>query len=166
MGTKNLLEELWKMEVMAIGVEVSFRDWFLKYHNQCGQVASKTAQKFGVSRQTIYNALWKLELLPKTGWKTYTVDCVTGTISELCRHFEKRPNLVFRRLNLGWDLETALKTNLMQRRKKFPAKIEYEGIVCSLSQHAIRKGLPRNLVWGRYKSGWNLEECFRPVKSN
>ena len=53
MGTKNLLEELWKMEVMAIGVEVSFREWFLKYHNQCGQVASKTARKFGDRKSVV-----------------------------------------------------------------------------------------------------------------
>lgn len=167
MANPFILEEIWKAHIKISKEDITLSDWFNRYYEACGKVVGVMAKCLGVSRQTIYKHLWKHKMIPERSWEVYTIQGITGNVTELCKHFGMKPACVFNRMARGYTLEEALTEPLHQRRKgPMNMKITYGGRYLTLTDHAKRYGLEPTLVWGRYKSGLSLDKCFAGSKNN
>ena len=85
-----------------------------------------------------------------------------GKITDLARVVGLPPDIVFKRIRRGWPLEIALSAPPLKKRRneELSAKIEYQGVKCTITEHAKRIGLSARLARGRWLNGWPLEMVF------
>ena len=90
--------------------------------------------------------------------KIYTVGGVTGTISDLCRYYNKTLSSVQYRIKKGLSLEEALSTGNSDKIDR----IEYnvKGLVGTIPQLSKKFGISSTSVYHRLEKGMSLEDAL------
>ncbi len=100
--------------------------------------------------------------------KKYVIRGVCGTLSELCRVFDKNYYRVRRRVALGWSVEDALFEPKMPRKiRKTNRLVTVDGITAHLKEMADRYGINKTTVRNRLDRGWDMDAAFKipPLKT-
>lgn len=89
----------------------------------------------------------------------YTVQGVTGNVSELCRHFNKKVPTVLKRMSrTGMSLEEALLTDLKRGRSKVYCIDDISGTISELAE---KFNISVSTVYSRMSRGFSLERALK-----
>jgi hypothetical protein len=77
----------------------------------CGKCAECIANNWPMN---VHWATDKEQARNRSNNDVHTVRGITGCVAELCEHFHKIANRVYRRLQLGWSIEEALFTEKLR----------------------------------------------------
>ena len=84
-----------------------------------------------------------------------------SSFTEMCRLYEKNPEIVNHRLNKGWTLENALTVPIGESHEKYIKSVDHLGNEYrSFSKMCEAYDKCPNSVKGRLKRGWTLEEAL------
>lgn len=89
-----------------------------------------------------------------------------GRITDLARINGLSPDVVFKRIRNGWPVHLALSYPKLKKRdgQGLATPVEYQGITCTITDHAVRLGVVPKLARGRWLNGWPLEMVFSREK--
>jgi len=87
--------------------------------------------------------------------ENYTYKGVTGTLPELCQHFDKNLNLVRYKILWGFEIVSAMET-IDSTREIY----SYKGITCELTDLCKHFDKPYSPIRNRLQNGWNIEKAM------
>ena len=105
------------------------------------------------------NCRWVSQKIQNNNKRTntkFTINGCTHTVTEWCDLFNINSNLVLDRLNIGWDINTALSKKSKGKYKW----ITYKNETYCINEWARKLGLSKDTIKCRLKLGWDLEDVF------
>ena len=80
--------------------------------------------------------------------------------SDMARDKNIKPKLLHKRLDAGWDLDSALNIPLERKRKKLKIQLyKYEDKLMSIEQLSKVNGINPKLIYKRLSNDWSIEEA-------
>ena len=137
-----------------------------------GEVISvfELSEKFGVPAEQICKRIssrgWSIERAVTTPLNArcpqYTVGGITGTISDLCRHFSLNRAMVQQRIRLlGWSVEKSIKHPRVD-----PQEIEFRGKKQTILEWSKEIGVEESTLRCRLKKGWSVNRSLTEKTNN